>query len=208
MTRKSLILACAAAALAVPAIAQVALPVAAMPGALDVSRIAAGTYAVDTNHTQVLWTLDHFGFTPLSGVFHASGGSLTIDPATPAAAKVTVNFTIADTMTSLPAFTKHLLSPDLLDVAKFGTASFTSTAVKVDGTSAEISGDLTIRGITKPVILDAKLHGAGTNPRSKKLNVGFSATTRIKRSEFGLTYQVPNVSDEVDLAINAAFAAA
>lgn len=206
MSRKSILLACAAAALAVPAIAQVALPGpgSAIPGAPLAARVIAGNYKVDTNHTQVVWTLNHMGFTPLSGVFHASGGSLTLDPAKPAAAKVTVNFTIADTMTSLPAFTKHLLSPDLLDSAKFGTASFTSTKVAVNGTAAKITGNLTLMGVTKPVTLDAKFYGAGDNARSKKLNIGFSAKTTIKRSDFGLMYG-PTVGDEVELEIYAAF---
>ena len=135
MTRKSIILACAAAALAVPAIAQVALPGpgSAIPGAPLAARVIAGNYKVDTNHTQVVWTLNHMGFTPLSGDFAASGGSLQLDPARPAAAKVTVNFTMANMTTLVPAFTTHLLSADLLNVAKYPTASFTSTRVAVTG---------------------------------------------------------------------------
>ena len=209
MTRKSILLACAAVALAVPAIAQVALPVAAkpgsaIPGAPVAARVTAGNYKVDANHTQVVWTLNHMGFTPLSGDFAASGGSLELDPARPAAAKVTVNFTMATMTTLVPAFTTHLLSPDILDAAKYPTANFTSTNVKVEGTKAKITGNLTLHGVTRPVVLDAKFYGAGDNPRSKKLNVGFSATTTIKRSEFGIMYG-PTVGDEVELEIYAAF---
>ena len=209
MTRKSVLLACAAAALAVPAIAQVALPVApkpgsAIPGSPNAARVTAGSYKVDTNHTQVVWTLNHMGFTPLSGDFNASGGSLELDPARPAAAKVTVNFTMANMTTLVPAFTTHLLSADLLNVAKYPTASFTSTRVAVTGTTAKITGDLTLMGVTRPVTLDAKFYGAGDNARSKKLNIGFSAKTTIKRSDFGINYG-PTVGDEVDLQIYAAF---
>lgn len=209
MTRKYVLLACAAAALAVPAIAQMALPVAAkpgsaIPGAPDAARVSAGNYKVDTNHTQVVWTLNHMGFTPLSGDFAASGGSLELDPARPAAAKVTVNFTMANMTTLVPAFTTHLLSADLLNVAKHPTASFTSTAVTVNGTNAKITGNLTLLGVTKPVTLDARFYGAGDNPRSKKLNIGFSAKTSIKRSDFGIMYG-PTVGDEVELEIYAAF---
>ena len=209
MTRKSLLLACAAAALAVPAIAQVALPVAAkpgsaLPGAPVAARVIAGNYKVDTNHTQVVWTLNHMGFTPLSGDFAASGGSLELDPARPAAAKVTVNFAMANMTTLVPAFTTHLLSADLLNVAQHPTASFTSTAVTANGTTAKITGNLTLLGVTKPVTLDASFYGAGQNARSKKLNIGFSARTSIKRSDFGINYG-PTVGDEVELQINAAF---
>ena len=204
MTRKSILIACAAVALAVPAIAQVAMPGSALPGAPDAKRVVAGVYKVDANHTQVVWTLNHMGITPLSGDFAASGGSLELDPAHPAAAKVSVDFNLVTMTTLVPAFTTHLLSADILDAAKYPTANFTSTAVKVSGTSATITGNLTLHGVTRPVVLDAKFHGAGDNPRSKKLNVGFSATTKIKRSDFGIMYG-PTVGDEVELEIYAAF---
>ena len=204
MNRKSILFACAAVALAVPAIAQVAMPGSALPGAPLAARVVAGSYKVDTNHTQVLWTLNHMGITPLSGDFAASGGSLELDPANPGVAKVTVNFTLASMTTLVPAFTTHLLSADILDAAKYPTASFTSTSVTAKGTTAKIAGNLTLHGVTKPVVLNARFYGAGDNPRSKKLNIGFAATTTIKRSDFGIMY-APNVADEVNLEIHAAF---
>ena len=191
-----------AAALAggIPAIAQVAAP-----GAPDPGRVAAGKYKVDPAHTQVVWTVDHLGISPLSGAFGASEGTLDIDPAKPSAAKVSVTFNIAEMSTTSPAFTKHLMSPDFFDAGKFPTATFTSTALQASGSSAKITGNLTIKGITKPVTLDAKFFGAGTNPKSKKLNVGFSGTATIKRSDFGLGYAVPMVGDQLDLRITGAF---
>ena len=204
MTRKSVLLAAVAAALAIPAIAQVAMPGSALPGAPQAARVIAGAYKVDANHTQVVWTLNHMGITPLSGDFAASGGSLELDPAKPNAAKVTVDFNLASMTTLVPAFTTHLLSPDILDAAKYPTASFTSTRVVATGNTAKITGNLTLHGVTKPVTLDAKFYGAGDNPRSKKLNVGFSATTKFKRSDFGINYG-PTVGDEIDLHIHAAF---
>jgi polyisoprenoid-binding protein YceI len=185
-------------AAAMPAVAQ-------MPGVRDPARVAAGTYAVDPNHTQVLWTVDHMGISPLSGAFAASGGTLELDPAKPSAAKVNVTFNVAEMSTTAAAFTKHLSSADFFEVAKFPTATFTSTRVQANGDSAKITGNLTIKGITKPVTLDTKFYGAGENPTNKKLNVGFSATTSIKRSDFGLGYAVPLVADQVDLRIVGAF---
>ena len=204
MTRKTALFAAAAIALAVPAIAQIVMPGSAIPGTPDAARVTAGNYKVDTNHTQVVWTLNHMGITPLAGDFNASGGSLELDPANPAAAKVTVDFNLATMTTLLPAFTTHLLSADMLDVAKYPTANFTSTAVTVTGTSAKITGNLTLHGVTRPVVLDTRFYGAGANPRSKKLNVGFKAKTTIKRSDFGIMYG-PTVGDEVELQIYAAF---
>lgn len=188
----------AALAVSVPAIAQV-------PGAPELARVTAGSYKVDTGHTQVLWTLNHMGISALSGAFGASGGSLELDPNNLSAAKVSVTFNVADMSTTTPAFTKHLSSPDFFDVAKFPTATFVSTAVRASGSSAQITGNLTIKGITKPVTFEAKFYGAGTNPVTKKLNVGFSATTSIKRGDFGVGAYAPAVADQVDLQINGAF---
>jgi len=190
----------AALAAAIPAVAQ-----APTPGAPDATRVLAGNYKIDTNHTQVVWTVNHMGISPLSGSFGASGGTLDLDPAKPSTAKVTVNFNVADMSTTVPAFTKHLSSADFFDVVKFSTATFSSTEVQASGESAKITGNLTIKGITQPVTLDARFFGAGTNPMSKKLNVGFSATTTIKRSDFGLGYALPAIPDQVDLRIAAAF---
>ncbi len=185
---------------AIPAVAQ-------QPGTAALSRVVAGTYTVDTGHTQALWTVNHLGISPLSGAFGASGGTLNIDPAKPSAAKVNVTFTIADISTTTTAFTKHLLSADIFDAAKFPTATFTSTSVQVSGNAAKITGNLTLHGVTKPVTLDAKFFGAGANPITKKLNIGFAAKASIKRSDFGLGFFTPGVADQVDLQINAAFSA-
>ena len=186
-----------------------ALPAAAAPagkpGAPEASRVLAGNYKVDGHHTQVVWTVDHMGVSPLTGALSAKEGTLTLDPKNPSAAKVSVTFTVADMTTSAPAFTTHLLSADFFEATKFPTATFVSTSVKATGNTAKISGDLTIKGVTKPVVLDAKFFGAGPNAQSKKLNIGFSGTTSIKRSDFGLGFGVPVVGDDLELRVNAAF---
>lgn len=188
-------------ALTVPAVAQ-----SSLPGAADAARVTAGRYQVDTNHTQVVWTVNHMGISPLSGAIGASGGTLELDPAQPSAAKVTVTFNIGEMSTTASGFTQHLLSADFFEAEKHPTASFTSTSVSVDGTKARIEGDLTIKGVTRPVTLDAEFFGAGTNPMNQKQEIGFSATAQIKRSEFGLDYAVGAATpDEVDLLIHAAF---
>ena len=204
MNRNTVLVACAAVALAVPAIAQVAKPSSPLPGAADIGRVQAGTYNVDTNHTQVVFTVNHMGISQLSGAFGASGGSLQIDPAKPATARVTVTFSIPDVSTTVAHFTEHLKSAEILDAVKYSTATFTSTSVVAKGTSATITGNLTLHGVTKPVMLEAKFFGAGTNPMSKKSQLGFSAISTIKRSDFGINYAAPVVADEVVLHIHAA----
>lgn len=184
----------------------IATPVLAQtPGAPDASRVTAATYKVDANHTQVVWSVDHMGFSILYGMFGSMSGTLTLDPAKPQDAKVVIEIPMSGSTTTAPNFTKHLSSPDFFDVEKFPTAKFESTSVAVSGQSAKITGNLTLHGVTKPVVLDAKFTGAGTNPMSKAPTVGFSATAKVKRSDFGLGRVVPVVGDEVDLKITAAF---
>lgn len=180
-------------------------PVSAQPAQVPAARVAAGTYVVDANHTQVVWSVDHFGFSRLYGMVGSMSGELQIDPARPSQAKVQIDIPLSGLTISSPGFAKHLQTPDLFDTAKFPTARFVSRSVAVRGQQATIVGDLTLRGVTKPLTLQARFHGAGANPMNKKPTVGFSATGRLKRSDFGLGYAVPAVSDEVKLEITAAF---
>lgn len=192
--------------LAVPAIAQVATT-PQMPGQPS-GRVAAGTYPVDPNHTQVIWEVNHMGFSMLQGMFGASEGSITIDPAKPAQTKVDVTFKVADLSVTSAGFAKHLQSPDFFDAARYPTARFVSTSVTPKGRdAATMTGNLTIKDQTKPVTLDVRFVGAGANPMSKKANFGFTASGTVKRSDFGLGMAAPIVSDTVKLTVHAAFAA-
>jgi polyisoprenoid-binding protein YceI len=193
-----------AAAAAGPALAQAP---AAAPGTRDLSRVTAGTYKVDPAHTQVLWEVDHLGISPLHGAFGNPSGTLTLDPRNPSAAKLSLTLPLTGLMVTSSDFLKHLNSADFFDVAKHPTATFTSTSVRLDDDPGEatVTGNLTIKGITRPVTLDVDFYGAGENSMSKKLNIGFTAETKIRRSDFGLGMAVPAVSDEVDLEIVAAF---
>lgn len=210
LPRPAVTAALAAAALAaVPVVAQIATS-PAQPGAAIASRVVAGTYQVDPAHTQVAWEVNHMGFSILEGMFGASAGSLTIDPAKPAATKVDVTFQVDQLSVTSAAFATHLKSNQIFDTAQYPTARFVSTAVTPrGGNRATVVGNLTIKGITKPVTLDATFVGAGTSPMGgKKLNVGFGATATVKRSDFGVGLAAPVVSDEVKLHIHAAFTAA
>ena len=176
-----------------------------LPGVADTARVAAGTYAVDSRHTQVNWQVNHFGFNDYFGLFGDVTGTLQIDPANPSAAKVDVTIPIASVATSSQGLTDHLKTPDFFDIAKFETARFVSTSVKVDGQKALVKGDLTMLGVTKPVELETRFEGAGNNPMNKKATLGFHAATTIKRSQWGMTKYVPMVGDDVKLRISVAF---
>lgn len=198
-----------AAVVAVPVIAQNSGP----PGAPDKSRVAAGTYAADPGHTQVVWEVDHFGLSKYSGLFGDVTGTLVIDPANAAAAKVEVTIPVAKVTTASAGLTGHLLragkdggKPDFFGPAP-ADAKFVSTKVVLDddGDEAKVTGNLTLNGVTRPVTLDVDFHGAGDNPYNKKATIGFSAETKIRRSDFGIAFGIPAVSDEVELEIHAAF---
>lgn len=185
-----------------------ALPVVAQmpkapPGISDVRRVTAGTYTVDPAHSQVSFTVNHLGFSTYRGLFGDVTGSLTIDPKAPAKAKVSIDIPMSGIVTTSTKLDEHLKNADFFDAAKYPTAHFESTSVRPTGKTARISGNLTIRGITKPVILDATFVGAGT--MMGKRTVGFDAKTTIKRSDFGVNYGIPMVPDAVPLEIFVAF---
>jgi polyisoprenoid-binding protein YceI len=181
------------------AFALIATPVLAQAPA----PVPSGTYNVDGPHTQVLFTVNHFGVSEYTGQFTQPTGSLTLDTANPANSKVEVTFPIAKVSTTVPALDAHLKTADFFDAEKFPEGKFVSTKVAVKGHDATITGNLTLKGVTKPVVLQAHLVGSGA--MRGKTNVGFSATTTVKRSEFGITFGVPMLSDDVKLTINAAF---
>jgi polyisoprenoid-binding protein YceI len=196
-------------ATALAATALVGIPVIAQNapslGTPDVSRVKAGSYTVDPTHTQILFEVNHLGFSHYFGIFGDATGTMTLDPAKPEAASVAIDIPIAKVVTTSPELNAHLQKADFFDAAKFPTATFRSTSVTVSGDTAKIAGNLTIRGITKPVILDTRFVGAGSHPMTGAPALGFAATTKIKRSDFGVSYGIPMVPDEVDLKINVAF---
>lgn len=183
------------------------------PGAMDVSRVTGGTYATDPAHTLVGWRVSHFGFNDYFGSFGDAEGTLTIDPADPAAAQVDVTLPITSVSVVSEGLRDHLLRPgsDGGDPDFFGPnpapARFVSNAVTVygNGTKALVSGNLTMNGRTNPVVIEAKFTGAGANPRSQVETIGFEGELDIKRSDFGIDYAIPIVGDTVGLSISVAF---
>ena len=200
----------AALLLAAPAMAQ--MP-SAPPGSRNPAAVAAGTYTADPGHTLVTWTLDHMGFSPYTGIFGDVTGTLTIDPKNLNATKVDVTIPVSKVTTASSGLTAHLTragkdggKPDFFGAAA-ADARFVSTSVVATGQTAKVTGNLTLNGVTKPVVLAANFYGAGKAPAMMggKDNVGFHATGTINRSDFGLGFGVPVVSDAVKLDIAAAF---
>ncbi|HEX7873531.1 MAG TPA: YceI family protein [Sphingobium sp.] len=192
------------AAAAAPIIAQ--MPTEA-PGKPDPKRVVAGTYTTDPHHTLVGWRVNHMGFNDYFGQFGDVKGTLLLDPAAPDKAKLDVTIPIASLSTASAGLTKHMSGPDFFDVAKFPEARFVSTAVKVTGTKAEIAGNLTIKGITKPITLWATFVGAGKGmPQAGgKETVGFHATGKVNRGDYGMGFGLALVPDPIQLDLTAAF---
>lgn len=182
------------------------------PGQPDPARVAAGTYRADPAHTVIGWRVSHMGFNDTFGLFGTVTGTLVIDPANLAAAKVAVRIPVRRITTANAGLTGALLRPNAAGAPDYfgpqpADAVFTSTRVvpAADGKSAAITGNLSLNGVVKPVTLDATFAGAGKNPLGGVLTVGFHATTAILRSDFGLTADQGLVGDQVDLQISAAF---
>jgi polyisoprenoid-binding protein YceI len=183
------------------------------PGSRNPAAVTGGTYDVDPGHTLVVWTLDHMGFSPYTGIFGEVTGTLKLDPRRPNQAQVDVRIPVSKVITASAGLTQHLLrpgkdgaKPDFFG-ANAGEARFVSNAVVATGQKARVRGQLTLNGVTRPVTLETTFYGAGKLPAAMggQENIGFRATGTIMRSQFGLTTGIPLVSDQVKLEISAAF---
>ncbi len=168
--------------------------------------VVAGTYKLDPTHVNVTWIVSHLGLSPYQGRFNDISGEMTIDPAKPEAATVSITIKTASVDTLSERLDEELKSDEGFNAAEFPEITFKSTKVEVmDGGKANVTGDLTMLGKTKPVTLKVNLVGTGKHPFAKKDAVGFQATARFNRSEFGFTQWAPVIGDTVDLVIGAEF---
>lgn len=161
----------------------------------------AESYKLDASHTAVTFHINHFGFSNPSGKFMNVDGMLDLDEKNPAASKVSVTIPIGMMDTGVSKLDEHLKTDQFFDVAKFPNATFASTKVTVTGKdTADVVGDLTLHGVTKPVTLKVKLNKLGENMMKVK-TAGFSATASLKRTDFGMNTYVPMLGDDVTLDI-------
>ncbi|AXI83525.1 polyisoprenoid-binding protein [Xylella taiwanensis] len=164
----------------------------------------SGTYKLDPSHTDVLLQWNHFGFSNPSAHFGNAEGILVYDATDVTKSTVQVTLPLSGLNSFTTKLDEHLKSADFFDAAKFPSITFKSTKVASSGTNKlTVTGDLTVKGITKPVTLDVTINGAGEHPMTKKQAIGFDANTTLKRSEFALSAYVPNVSDEIKVRITA-----
>ena len=197
--RTGLVFFLAGLALTAPALAQTA-------ATRDPDHIEAGAYAVDPLHTQVSFAASHLGFTTFRGRFDAASGTLQFDPKKPDASTFDVAVRAGSVDTPVREVTDQLKGERYLDARKFPKITFKSTRIVVTGPyEAEVTGDFTLHGVTKPLTLVATLHGAGMDPIFSKYTVGFELSGKIRRSDFGMKSDLSLVGDEVQLVISASF---
>ena len=178
------------------------LVLAGLLGAAVSVQAAPVTYKLDPGHTMVLFSWNHFGYSNPTADFGLGEGTLVFDEQHPANSSVEVTLPLANLDTHVSALDEHLKKPDFLDADKYPVVTFKSTAVEsLGGNKFKVSGNLTVHGVTKPVVLDATLNKVGPHPMSKAQSIGFDATASIKRSDFGVGAYVPNVSDELSIRI-------
>jgi polyisoprenoid-binding protein YceI len=181
---------------------KLAVTSAALSVVLATSALAAPmVYKTDANHTFVRFSYSHMGFSTQESRFDKVTGTVTYDPAAKSGSvDISIDTKSVDTGSDL--FNQHIQGADFLDTANFPTATFKSTAVKFDGDKpVSVEGNLTLKGVTKPITLTVTSFKSGEN-MMKKQAVGADATAKIKRSEFNMGKYVPMVSDDVTLTIS------
>lgn len=173
----------------------------ALAAAIATPALAADSFMMDANHTFPSFSYNHFGYSVQMSRFNKTTGKIMLDRAAKSGSlDVTIDMTSVNTGSTL--FNGHIQGADFLDTAQFPTATYKSSKFHFDGEKVTaIDGDLTIKGITKPVTLTVTNFACMPHPMLKKEACGANATAKIKRTEFNAGKYAPNVGDEVTLSI-------
>lgn len=164
------------------------------------ATVKAGTYTLDSDHGKITWALSHFGFSTYIGQFAGVTSTLKLDPQNIGKSKLTAKVVIDSIGTLDPALNKMLLSPKFFDAAAYPVATFVSTKIVRTGhDTAKITGNLTLRGVTKPVVMTAIFNQAGMDPMMNLYEVGFQGHMTLMRSEFGVSAFLPYIGNKVTL---------
>lgn len=169
-------------------------------------QLEKGSYQLDPSHVAVLFKINHMGLSTFVGRFNKVDASLEFDPMNIAAAKLSAVIDIASVDVNNADLEETLRGSSWFDAEKYPQAFFKTTSVKViDESTAEFSGDLNLHGVTAPISLKIHFNGGGNNMLTGSYTLGFSATSSINRSTFGMDYLVPAIADQVDLEVFAEF---
>lgn len=159
-------------------------------------------YKIDPTHTATVFSWNHFGFSTPSANFTDIQGVIKVDEEKPANSSVNVTIPVSSVNSNVVALDKEFQEEAWFNAAKYPNITFKSTKVETkDKKHFKITGDLTVKGVTKPVVLDAVLNKQGEHPMAKVPAIGFNATTSFDRSAFGIGSYVPNVGDKITVNI-------
>ena len=169
----------------------------------ELGDMPSGAYALDKSHGYITFTYDHLGFSTPHVGFRSFDVSLDLDSANIENSKVNVLIDATSVDSRVDVFNGHLNGENFFDTANHPEITFTGTRISSTGDNTfDITGDLTIKGITKSVTLNATLQKADMHPMRKVASIGVTADAMLSRSEFGLSRGVPNIGDEVTLHIS------
>lgn len=189
-------------------LAAISLPACYSPPKVAPAAALSGNYVLDPAHASVVWSLSHAGLSQYTARFDDISGALSFDPANPSASRVDIRIDPASVSTGDPEFDETVgKGGKYFDAGAFPEIRFVSTNINVlSESTGTITGDLTFRGVTKPVTLNTTYNGAGKSFGHSGKTLGFSATGMIKRSDFGLSYLSNfGIGDDVSLVIEAEF---
>ena len=176
------------------------------PLAAEDSTAISGEYTAESGHRYITFSYDHQGYSRPQLRWRAWDATLNWNAEDPASSSVSVTIDVASIDSGVDVFDEHLKGDNWFDVEAHPQATFVSTAAAiVEDHSGTVTGDLTIKGVTKPVTLDVEFHKGAFEERGNAYKIGFSGTTKINRSDFELGAYVPLVGDEVDIVISAEF---
>jgi len=163
----------------------------------------AELYTLDASHSQIVFSYDHLGFSTTYGMFSGFEGQIEFNEADPAQSAVSVSMPVMSMFTGWEQRDAHFMSPDFFDASDDEMVSFASTSIEVTGeNTALITGDLTLNGVTKSIVLDATMNKSDTHPMANKPWLGFDATTTLLRSDYNVGNFAPFVGDEVGVMIS------
>lgn len=171
------------------------------------AEVQAGTYKLDPGHGKITWKVNHLGFSTYVGQFVNVSADLTLDPANPSASTLIATVPLADVAPNDDGLKAHLQTPDFFNTAEFPTATFVARSIMVDrenATEADVVGDLTLHGVTRSVTMEVAFNQAGPS-RGNTYRVGFDGAATIRRSDFGMSYGLPAIGDEVELHFEGEF---
>ncbi|HDH7817920.1 polyisoprenoid-binding protein [Klebsiella sp. JL973] len=180
------------------------ISVSLLSSLLFVCSVQAKTvnYKLDESHTSVVISWNHLGFSNPTASIHQVDGVVKFDPKTKVVSLVDINIPTTSIDTGVSALNKEFGEADYFDTTHYPVAHFKSTQITMNGNQYDVYGNLTIKSITKPIILHAMLNKSGFQGMEKKNAVGFNATGVIKRSDFKIDKYVPYVSDEIKISIS------